>query len=787
MRQLIFLMLIFLAVLALALRGQYVHDPQAFLADPLECVYQGLRLFTLDGDWPPNVPITLEWQLARFLAPLVSIAGLVLVFAEGAWIGITSVRARFKRDHVVLVGLNLMGWHFVRSCRNARLGIVVIERDASNPYVDRARSIGAPVIIGDALTSQALVRAGVLTASDLVTFVRDDGTNVELTLRVKALNIARGSRRRALRVRCHLSDVQFATRLEQYPKFFLDAHLAEIGFFNVSGLAARMLLQRHPLEVYADVLRCDDLHIAVLGTGQLAEQVLLQVARTAHYASFEPPRISMCAEQIDRYRSRIERLYPGLPAAARLAFVEMPLAPDAFEAGDAPIPIHDATTYVVCLEDESAGLSLALALRRATLLGRGLNAPVMVAMERSTGLARLLESVQGTPEIPDGLYPFGMLNEVVSAETIVDERLDKLAQAFHENYLETVTARVDSAQRKPSQVPWPALAEMYRNASRLEADHVEIKLRAVGCREEEGDEPFKFEPQELERIAHMDRNRFVAVRFSTGWTSGPIRSDFARIDDSLKPWEECDANDRAYDMNTARDLPVMLAKRLRRTIKREIIVGVTGHRLHRLPNPGSAFARAVDLTLDHIRDLHPAATFSVMSSLAEGADRLIARAAMRRLEARLYVPLPLPFEVYVDDFGHSSAFDREASVIEFYELLGRADRYFELPLEFGTRVELAQATEAGAARRARQYALAGAYVAQRCHELVAVWDGGSHEGEGGTAQIVGWRVHGVPEMYRYRDRFFPPVQAAPPFVVAPGVGTEFVPMRLGEGGTSASD
>jgi hypothetical protein len=151
---------------------------------------------------------------------------------------------------------------------------------------------------------------------------------------------------------------------------------------------------------------------------------------------------------------------------------------------------------------------------------------------------------------------------------------------------------------------------------------------------------------------------------------------------------------------------------------------------------------------------------------------------MSRLGARLYVPLPLPFEAYVEDFGDSSALDREASVSEFYELLGRAERYFELPLEFGTRVELAQATETGANGRAQQYALAGAYVVQRCHELIAVWDGDVHEGEGGTAQVVGWRMHGVPDAYRYPDRFFPPVQARAPFVIAPDVGAGFVPTRL---------
>jgi hypothetical protein len=62
--------------------------------------------------------------------------------------------------------------------------------------------------------------------------------------------------------------------------------------------------------------------------------------------------------------------------------------------------------------------------------------------------------------------------------------------------------------------------------------------------------------------------------------------------------------------------------------------------------------------------------------------------------------------------------------------------------------------------------------------MLAVWDGDAHEGEGGTAQIVEWRMHGVPEQYRFPDAFFPPVERTAPFVVPPDVGTDFVPTRL---------
>ena len=779
MRRLVVSVGLMLAMLALAVFGQYRVNPEAVAADPWQAVYQAVQLFGFNGDWTREHP-SIEVQWARFLAPLVALLSVVLVFVRGAWIGTVNAFARFRRDHVVLVGLNTLGWHFVRSCRQLGLRAVAIERDEDSPFVEPCRHIGVPVIIGDALRTSVLRRAGVSHASHLVTFVTDDGMNVELTLRVKSFSRELATGRDApLRVHCHLTNTQLAERLVRYPKFFLHPHLAEIRFFNVHDLAARTLLHRHPPEVYADALRCRDVHVVVYGVTSLAEQVVLQVARTAHYATFERPRITWCTQDVAALRERLERIYPGLHSAARLAFAETPLSPDAFEESRTPLPMSDATAYVVCLEDESEGLSLALAIRDATLLGRGMNAPVLVAMQRSDGLARLLESELGTPEIPDGLYPFGMLDDIVSASNIVDERLDGLAQAIHENYLEA-SAASKQARPRPSHVPWSALPEMFRSTNRLAADHLDVKLRAIGCREEAGEATFELGRDELEKLAHMEHNRWLAMRYSMGWRPGEERSDLARVDDQLIEWEALDTAGRVYDMSNAREVPSIVRRRTGRTVRRDIVIGVTGHRLHRLSNHGSAFYRALERTLTFIRTQHPGAAFTVMSSLAEGADRLVARAAMDVLDARLHVPLPLPYDLYLDDFGASTVLDREASLSEFHELLGRAERYFELPALFGNQIELARTSQAGAHARARQYALAGAYVVQRSHELLAVWDGEAHEGEGGTAQIVQWRVHGVPEPYRFPDVFFPPVERTAPFVVPPDVDADFTPRRLGE-------
>jgi len=108
----------------------------------------------------------------------------------------------------------------------------------------------------------------------------------------------------------------------------------------------------------------------------------------------------------------------------------------------------------------------------------------------------------------------------------------------------------------------------------------------------------------------------------------------------------------------------------------------------------------------------------VISPLAEGADRLVARLALEH-GAQLIVPLPLPRDVYAQDFSDS------ASVAEFSDLLGRATEIWEL-----------NGDGADAEHRLDAYAAAGFAVVDQSDVLLAMWDGEPAAGRGGTADIV---------------------------------------------------
>lgn len=159
------------------------------------------------------------------------------------------------------------------------------------------------------------------------------------------------------------------------------------------------------------------------------------------------------------------------------------------------------------------------------------------------------------------------------------------------------------------------------------------------------------------------------------------------------------------------------AQRLGQTIPARIMIGVTGHR--RLQDE-AALAKQVRVTLERVRQLLPPLSstpvmFSILSPLAEGADRLVVHEVLNFPASRLEVVLPLEKSDYLQDF------ETPDSKTEFEELLSRARRVKQLP---------------PAASRNEAHTQAGRHVVDHCDVLIALWDGKPAAGQGGTAEIV---------------------------------------------------
>jgi hypothetical protein len=145
--------------------------------------------------------------------------------------------------------------------------------------------------------------------------------------------------------------------------------------------------------------------------------------------------------------------------------------------------------------------------------------------------------------------------------------------------------------------------------------------------------------------------------------------------------------------------------------EQRIVVGVSGHRF--LADPPRLIA-AVDRAVSRIETVF-SLPLTVLSSLAEGADRLVAKRILLRPDAALIAVLPLPEEEYLKDF------EADDSRQEFHTLLQCAAEVVSMDRK---------------SSREESYEAAGDYVIENSDVLIVVWDGQVELGRGGTGQVV---------------------------------------------------
>ena len=184
--------------------------------------------------------------------------------------------------------------------------------------------------------------------------------------------------------------------------------------------------------------------------------------------------------------------------------------------------------------------------------------------------------------------------------------------------------------------------------------------------------------------------------------------------------------------------PLILALRIgitgARHISPEQLLRITGQTTAFLRNIKEEVTRlAISPEAQAVYGAAPQTRLVSLSPLAEGSDRVLAKAALEQGFA-LICPLPFPRSEYERDF------QSDESTNEFRTLLARAEpAVLELDGERGKTQD-------------RSYEAVGRYIVRNCDILVAIWAGKPGKGLGGTADIVRFAVnHGPPVWWIHPD------------------------------------
>jgi Trk K+ transport system NAD-binding subunit len=197
-----------------------------------------LTILAALGGANADIEVPLAEKLIQMLLTLVSIA-LIPVITAAVVEAAVSARLALAHgklteqveDHVVVVGLGNVGTRVIRRLHDLGVSVVAIDKSENAKGAQTARTLGIPLIIGDASQAETLRAAWVQHCRALVVVSTDDVINLEAAIQGRAL-------KKKLRVVLRLFDGDFADRVQ---KAFNINISRSVSYLAAPAFAAAML------------------------------------------------------------------------------------------------------------------------------------------------------------------------------------------------------------------------------------------------------------------------------------------------------------------------------------------------------------------------------------------------------------------------------------------------------------------------------------------------------------------------------------------------------------------
>ncbi len=526
----------------------------------LSALYMSMQMFVLHT---PHLAEPIPWQLefARFAAAFVGLYTAVRTLMVILSRQTQSMLLRVVWGHVVVCGLGRKGLELARSFRRAGRRVVVVDSQETNEFIGAARAAGAMVVVGDARSIDILRSVGANRARWLIASTGEDGHNIDIAVHAWQLARRRWSVFAKLRCFVHLVNPDLREELKHHRVLADPTDLIDTRPFNIYDSGARDLFDKHPLD-YVSIGPTEQrvVHLIVIGIGQMGEAVLIQAVKIGHFAHGLKLRVTVLNLGMDKRQRVLLQRYPQLSQVCDIEFLE----------GDAEDPQtldglakrcrpDEAIPYVaVCFDNDSRAITCALRLERLLEVQ---NIPVMVRIAADAGLATLLHRLDGDKSHIGRLRPFGMVDRMCTRRILVDDEQDRLALAIHQDYCDHRRQQGKTADNDPSMVQWEQLDEGLKDSNRQQADHISVKLRAIGrTLEQYAIAPHAFTEDEVELLAKMEHARWNAERFLAGWRFDPTKDNARKRSPYLVEWDRLPEEIKEYDREAVRNIPKLFRK-----------------------------------------------------------------------------------------------------------------------------------------------------------------------------------------------------------------------------------
>ncbi|MBN1926726.1 MAG: hypothetical protein JW798_12900, partial [Prolixibacteraceae bacterium] len=332
-----------------------------------------------------------------------------------------------------------------------------------------------------------------------------------------------------------------------------------------------------------------EVRMVIVGFNRMGQALAIQAARIAHFGRTKTSTITIIDKVLQERKDTFLSQFPGINEIIGVKFefiegsVEAPEIRGKLEkwAKDQ----NEVLTVAVCLSDADESLFLGLNLP-FDVYERGI--PVLIRQEMLHGFASAMASAPGGKQNMQVNYPeerftkvkfFGMLADACD----LNFERDEIAKLLHDYYIEMKKADGSYRADDPSCQPWEELPEYLKWSNRYIIDIYNVKLRALANSSEvfqkcnysikeygnmagavflkhfkpEGSQSGVLELsdadekcilKDIELLAEIEHNRWIAERVLAGWKFAEGKKDLNRLTSPfIRAYIELDEEIKNYD------------------------------------------------------------------------------------------------------------------------------------------------------------------------------------------------------------------------------------------------
>ena len=521
----------------------------------LDILFLSIKVFTMDIVDGYTSPLPWQLEISRWLSPALFLfvaakAILYLIRREFKF-----ALLKYKKDHIIISALNTNSRHLISDLLSKNETVVVISPIANLTKMDTLETNGAIFVEGDLSSESFLVHIAAHRAKYIVFMDKDDDTNISAAYSFFQF-IEKYKSERIIPLYTHVSDDFKLNELNEL-NFFEKLNTknnqnCEVHLFSSIERASRVLFLKYSPDLFRRISSPKDppVNIAIIGSNTLSQSLILRLIRLGHYANLKKIKITLFQDEINII-DPLSKKFRNLTDYANFTLINNKL--DLFDAQEFEL-LHQKENFdavYLLSEDESLTSSIMHKLSKVKSVKK---LDLVIALYNPEGL---LNKHYHTKEIGKlNIHKFDLVNESFTQEALLTEQLDELAKIIHKDYLSGIKTLNPN---KSSHKDWKNLSLDFRNQNREQADHIYVKLRALGYPQIKM-EDIVFTDDVVNLLAEMEHNRWWSNMTLSGWTQGEKRDDSNKIHTDLIPYDKLDIETQKYDKDAVLNIPKLIKK-----------------------------------------------------------------------------------------------------------------------------------------------------------------------------------------------------------------------------------